>query len=176
MPPTFTVATGGGGRHFYFRFPVGATEKSAAKLGDGIDIKAAGGYVVAPPSTHACGGAYRIENDLEHAEMSGWLLKLLTRKNKLPRDPNSAVGNDSAFDYQPASTQPDGGFGKIYSKGGRNRKLFDVGCALRGRGESELAIECELLRTNELRCAPPLETAEVLTIARNTLRYARNSN
>lgn len=176
LPLTFTVATGGGGRHFYFQFPVGATEKLAGKLGDGIDIKTEGGYVVAPPSTHASGGAYRIENDLETAALPGWLLELLTRKNKLPRDPNLSVANKSEFDYQPASTRIGGGFGKIYTEGKRNRKLFDVGCTMRGRGEPAEAVEIELLRTNELRCSPPLGTEEVLTIARNTLQYERNSN
>lgn len=103
LPPTFTVATGGGGRHFYFGFPAGAEEKLAGKLGDGIDIKSSGGYIVAPPSTHKSGGAYRIANDSEPAELPGWLLELLTRKNKLPRDLNLSVTHKSAFDYQPAA-------------------------------------------------------------------------
>lgn len=145
-------------------------------MGDGIDIKATGGYIVAPPSTHASGGAYRVESDSEFAELPDWLLECLTQKNKLPRDYNSAVGNDSAFGYQPASTRTGGGFGKIYVEGGRNRKLFDVGCAMRGRGEPAEAVAIELLRTNELRCSPPLETEEVLVIAGNTLQYERNSN
>ncbi|MGI8494202.1 MAG: bifunctional DNA primase/polymerase [Pyrinomonadaceae bacterium] len=176
LPPTFTVATGGGGRHFYFQFPVGAAEKLAGKLGDGVDIKSSGGYIVAPPSTHKSGGVYRVENDSEPAALPGWLLELLTRKNKLPRDPNLSIANKSAFDYQPASTRRGGGFGKIYVEGGRNRKLFDVGCAMRGRGETAEAIEFELLRTNELRCSPPLGADEVLIIASNTLQYERNPN
>jgi hypothetical protein len=51
MNPTATVATGGGGWHLYYRHPGGP---AAAALPDraGVDIKADGGYVVAPPSIH----------------------------------------------------------------------------------------------------------------------------
>ncbi|WP_433298965.1 bifunctional DNA primase/polymerase [Actinoplanes sp. CA-030573] len=51
MPPTRCVRTGSGGWHLYYRHP---GIKLAAKLRghQGIDIKADGGYVVAPPSIH----------------------------------------------------------------------------------------------------------------------------
>lgn len=60
LPQTVTVATGGGGRHYYFTEPRGA---SCRVLADGIDVKANGGYVVAPPSMHPDGGKYRWIND-----------------------------------------------------------------------------------------------------------------
>lgn len=48
---TAIVATPSGGRHFYFRCPEGQTFPSGNNvLGPGLDIKSAGGYVVAPPS------------------------------------------------------------------------------------------------------------------------------
>ncbi|WP_308200872.1 bifunctional DNA primase/polymerase [Actinoplanes sp. M2I2] len=51
MPPTRCVRTGSGGWHLYYRHPGGTL---AAKLHGhpGIDLKADGGYVVAPPSIH----------------------------------------------------------------------------------------------------------------------------
>jgi hypothetical protein len=51
MPPTRCVRTGSGGWHLYYRHPGGTL---AAKMHDhpGIDIKADGGYIVAPPSIH----------------------------------------------------------------------------------------------------------------------------
>ena len=53
MPPTRCVRTGSGGWHLYYRHPGGTL---AAKLHGhpGIDVKADGGYVVAPPSIHPC--------------------------------------------------------------------------------------------------------------------------
>ncbi len=59
MTPTATVATGGGGWHLYYRHPGGPL---LAALPDrpGVDVKADGGYVVAPPSAHpGTGRPYR---------------------------------------------------------------------------------------------------------------------
>lgn len=51
LPATVTVDTGGGGRHYYYRHdaPLG---NSSGKLGPHIDVKADGGQVVFPGSTH----------------------------------------------------------------------------------------------------------------------------
>ena len=51
MTPTATVATGGGGWQLYYRHPGGPTLPALPGV-PGIDIKADGGYVVAPPSIH----------------------------------------------------------------------------------------------------------------------------
>ena len=54
------VLTGGGGAHYYFRNPPNVVVHSGANLlGRGIDIRAAGRYVIAPPSCHISGGEYR---------------------------------------------------------------------------------------------------------------------
>jgi hypothetical protein len=59
MPPTAAVATGGGGWHLYYRHP-GTPVASTLPDHPGVDIKADGGYVVAPPSTHpGTGRRYR---------------------------------------------------------------------------------------------------------------------
>ena len=49
LPVCPQARTGNGGWHFYYILPEGL-KASKDKLGRGIDIKAAGGYVVAPPS------------------------------------------------------------------------------------------------------------------------------
>lgn len=56
LPLTLGVRTGTGGMHLYYlaRDP----KNSAGKLGNGIDTRGAGGYVVAPPSIHPNGNAY----------------------------------------------------------------------------------------------------------------------
>ena len=53
MPPTRCVRTGSGGWHLYYRHPGGRFAANLDHHGhQGIDIKADGGYVVAPPSIH----------------------------------------------------------------------------------------------------------------------------
>lgn len=53
MSPTRCVATGSGGWHLYYRNPGGPLAKNLDHRGHpGIDVKADGGYVVAPPSIH----------------------------------------------------------------------------------------------------------------------------
>ena len=49
--PTRMASTPSGGGHLYFRAPEGVEiRNSAGKLGPGLDVRARGGYIVAPPS------------------------------------------------------------------------------------------------------------------------------
>ncbi|MFD1716723.1 phage/plasmid primase, P4 family [Georgenia deserti] len=72
MPETFTVSTMSGGRHLYFRAWPGS-KSSAGKLGDGLDVRGEGGYVIVPPSP-----GYAIERNLRPAEAPAWLRELAT--------------------------------------------------------------------------------------------------
>ena len=52
MTPTYAVATGGGGWHLYYTHPGIPVLSRPMPDRDGVDVKADGGYVVAPPSVH----------------------------------------------------------------------------------------------------------------------------
>ena len=57
---TVAVATGGGGRHFYFSLPKDVVlTRSAGVVGKGLDIITDKSYIVAPPSAHESGGRYK---------------------------------------------------------------------------------------------------------------------
>jgi hypothetical protein len=45
-----SARTPSGGRHFYFALPDGVEASNANTFPDGIDVRGAGGYVVAPPT------------------------------------------------------------------------------------------------------------------------------
>lgn len=78
LPQTICATTGGGGMHYYFAAPCGY-RSSAGALGPGLDIRAAGGYVIAPPSSHRSGGRYVWDlapEDTKLALAPGWLLTL----------------------------------------------------------------------------------------------------
>ncbi len=52
LPRTLAAVTGRGGYHLVYGHPGGKIMSGAGKGGPGVDIKADGGYVVAPPSVH----------------------------------------------------------------------------------------------------------------------------
>ena len=69
MTLTYTSLTGGGGKHLLFKAPADVEIKnSAGKLASGIDVRAAGGYIVLPPSIHPNGKLYQWENDADTIE------------------------------------------------------------------------------------------------------------
>jgi predicted P-loop ATPase len=77
FPDTVESLTGGGGRHLFYQHPGGDLRISAHTLGPGVDIKADGGYVVAPPSRHASGQCYEWEasshpDDIAIAPLPRW--------------------------------------------------------------------------------------------------------
>lgn len=62
LPTDALVKTGSGGFHFYFQLENQKINSSASKVADHIDVRANGGYVVAPPSTHISGNNYEWTN------------------------------------------------------------------------------------------------------------------
>jgi hypothetical protein len=78
FPPTAESLTGGGGRHLLYQHPGAALRCGADALGPGVDLKADGGYIVAPPSLHASGRYYEWEasshpDDCPLAPLPAWI-------------------------------------------------------------------------------------------------------
>ncbi len=61
--------TPGGGRHFYFRYPEGKKIGNNCRKVSGCDLRAEGGYVVAPPSRGENGKCYQWHNRLSISEI-----------------------------------------------------------------------------------------------------------
>lgn len=72
LPRTIKVATGGGGAHLYFwsEEPV-----HSHRLGPGVEIKAEGAYVVAPPSVHTSGVEYKFTRKATQLPLPAWVLE-----------------------------------------------------------------------------------------------------
>ncbi len=80
-PVTPMVRTAGGGLHLYFKHP-DKDIRTGIRVAPGLDVKASGGYVVAPPSVGENGKPYEWVVGLEDAEPADppeWLLKILER-------------------------------------------------------------------------------------------------
>lgn len=79
LPPGRTVATGGGGLHLYFQHPGHKVSNDAGRrLGEGLDVRGDGGYVLAPPSRHQSRAVYKLAaRGGEIPPMPDWLIERL---------------------------------------------------------------------------------------------------
>jgi len=159
LPATRTHGTGSGGMHYLYRYPSEAGQvirNSAGKLGEGLDVRGEGGYIVLPPSRTT--RPYEVLDALTIAEAPGWLLEALTRK---PTPSSSAAPAGDSL-----RAVADVGGGKI-PVGRRNVTLTSI-CGLMHDGTRDLAaLTADLMAVNEARCAIPLPAAEVEKIARS---------
>jgi putative DNA primase/helicase len=150
------------GRHVYFQYPQGMMVKNAVRIAPAIDIRAAGGQVVAPPSVHPDTGAvYEWISGTETLplpECPQWLLDLLAVR-----------GGDKQTAQQTAprtcADLP------AFEEGRRNDGLYRLACSLRAKGLTEAGIRAALAEENRQRCNPPLPESEVGTIARQSAKY-----
>jgi len=82
---TYTVQTGGGGLHFYFKYNLDESkEMKSSGILEGIDILGDKGKAIAPPSLHESGNHYIEYNPNKSMEINpapDWLIDLLTEKN-----------------------------------------------------------------------------------------------
>jgi hypothetical protein len=100
LPQTLTARSPKGSLHIYFRMPSDSEVAcSASMVGGGLDIRASGGYIVAPPSLRA-EGPYRwleghIPGTTEIAEAPAWLLEAIKqnseRRKKAEHDPETTA-------------------------------------------------------------------------------------
>lgn len=80
LPATLQQRTGSGGDQLFFIYPDGVDIPcSASKVGPGIDIRSAGGYVIVPPSMNEA-GAYVWLNRLQPAPLPQAWIDRLARK------------------------------------------------------------------------------------------------
>lgn len=78
LPATMTTKTGSGGQHYFYRMPDDATIVTDSNvLGQGVDIRGEGGFVVAGGSVHRNGELYQCDFD-ELADAPSWLLDQVT--------------------------------------------------------------------------------------------------
>ncbi|MDR4469061.1 MAG: phage/plasmid primase, P4 family [Nitrospira sp.] len=153
LPQTRTVRTGNG-RHLYFNYPGRPIQSSAGTLGKGVDVRADGGYVVAPPSMHQNGTRYCWTSAVNQglAELPSWLQTELI---------SGSINTTTRID------QVEG----IIHEGHRNDAMTRLAGALRRQGFEESMILTALQAENQSRCVPPLPQAELESIARSVAGY-----
>jgi len=153
LPDMVRVQTGNG-MHVYFTHP---SEPVANRVGirPGLDVRGAGGYVIAPPSIHISGKHYLFEIGHEPETMAlapppPWLLALVREDRRR-----------LTFDGTPL----------VIPAGQRNDRLFALACTLRRYGLGVPAITGCLGAINAHHVQPPLDNDELRRIAASAGRY-----
>ena len=149
LPDTVTALTPTGGRHFYF-LSAKALKNSAKFQGkDGVDVRAEGGYVVAPPSIHPdTKTPYRWENGKSPFEIPFAMLP-----NSWERAMEKNVPKDEKRTIEDVK----------FTKGNRVDSLVSLIGSLVRKGLNELEIRAAVDVANSMRCLPPLSPSEMET-------------
>lgn len=77
IPQTLSSHTGSGGQHLLFRHTPNLKNNNHGKIGRGLDFRADGGQIIAPPSLHFSGNRYLWENESQIAPPPIWLVELM---------------------------------------------------------------------------------------------------
>ena len=154
LPSTLETKTGGGGRHLFFQHQQDLRNK--VDFQPGLDVRAEGGYVIAPPSRHANGQHYEFSRapKPEKTHIAPWPAALFAmlyhpRENTMYTDSRHTI-----------------------PQGRRNSTLASLAGTMQKRGMTKGAIAAALLTDNRERCKPPLEDQEVIRIAESIAKYA----
>lgn len=165
LPPTWRFLTGGGGEHVIFRHPGRSVPNSASKIGEGIDVRGDGGYIVAPPSLHICGRPYAISVDhhpdeVELADAPTWLLDRICPVIDTATTTQATKKARSSQNWRDLTASH-------VSEGQRNAVIAQLtGHLLRRFIDPRVALNL-LQAWNVIHCSPPLPGDEVLNTVRS---------
>lgn len=144
LPDTLKVITGGGGQHLYFKYP-GHPLRSRSNIWPGIDVRADGGFVVAPPSVHVSGMKYVWEDQADPsgmplADLPEWILLQLRPLKREMRIDSGEQFKRAPSKLHNSTAIVDELLRQALQRcvpGSRNNDGFWLACQLRDNGISE---------------------------------------
>ena len=149
LPETLVQQTASGGYHYFFKQP--SFEWISGTNADlGIDVRADRGYIVAPPST-------LIKNKNHEAGSYTWLTQY-----------EIAVAPQWLYDWVRNSKKK---IQNNFREGGRNCRLTSIAGYHRAKSGFDFEQLLELLKLENQKNDPPLDLAEVETIAKSVSQY-----
>lgn len=175
MPYTLMSETGGGGLHYFFKYPAGTTVKSRILHSDlpGLDIKANGGQIVIPPSLHRSGKRYGWAEGRTGAEAVATLPpSILEAFEKIQRGTGGgAEGVGQAVDI--TALYRDG-----IPDGKRNETLHRAAVSTARKmgvdtGDPMVIgmVKAMIETLNQKACRPPLPDSEIDKIVRSAVEF-----
>ena len=165
LPNTVEALTGGGGRHILFAYDKRITT-SNGKVGPGIDIKSDGGYIVAPPSTHASERQYEWElsshpDDVALAIAPAFLMRAS------PDTTTKSVIESPGIDPEEVL--------EGVAEGARDDTLFRYACRLRSEDRPKTEAVALILAAAG-RCDPPFPAKAALQKVNQAYKYPPGHN
>jgi len=152
---TLMVHSPSGGRHYYFSYPQGNYNiRNKANLRPGIDIRANGGYIIAPGSSINDKPYYFDDKYKDIAELPEKLLKILIASNAKPK----------------ITTKNLDGIKENY----RDDTIFSHACSLRGKDIPYETAKLEILDIAH-NCNPAFPDDEAIKCLDSAYRYEPNS-
>ena len=159
LPDSWLSITGRGGYHLFYKsaFPI------PSKIGwlDDVDIRADGGYIVAPPSVHPNGTRYEWEQGPDEYEL------ITSQDIDVEFVLNSVIASGYKEKSQPLSV-PD-----VIEVGHRDELMFKLACKYQAMGMSDEAMLAALMKENEVRCKPPLTEKEIRKKVEQAQKYQK---
>ena len=158
LPDSWMSITGRGGYHLIYKslFPV----PSKINWIVDVDIRADGGYIVAPPSIHPNGNRYEWEQDPEEYDL------ITTEDTDVEFIMNSVLAS------QKSNTEPLKVPDEI-PKGHRDETMFKLACKYQAMGMSDSEMFAALTVANKERCKPPLTDKEIKQKLKQAQKYAK---
>jgi len=169
LPDTPKARTPTGGWHLYFR---GTTR--SRPFGTGIDIKSAGGMVVAPGSETG-NGTYTWTNAGPVATLPRWLEALIgapRERQKRSEMPAVNLDNGAAIEWAKHYLTHEAPPAIANERG--NDTTYSVAARLHGEGLAEQTALDMMLEFYNPHCDPPWSPKEMQEIVCNAYRYAQN--
>jgi putative DNA primase/helicase len=162
--PKTLITTTGKGYHLYFCYDYQENLSNKTGIMPSVDIRAEGGYVVAPPSIHQTGRQYEFMENWQIAKLPDWLFKLAKDKPEgLPQPNNFKNLENTNVDNLP-----------IIPEGERNDELTKYAGYFLGRNCNYEEALKKLQAINQAKCQPPLSEKEVETIVKSIYERERN--
>lgn len=159
IPDSWQSITGRGGYHLFFKasFPVNS------RIGwlDGVDVRANGGYIVAPPSIHPNGNRYEWEQSPEEYPLMD------SSDTDIEFVLNSIIAAGHLEKAEPFKVP------EVIPQGHRDEMMFKLACKYQSMGMSDEAMLAALIAENATRCQPPLSEKEIRQKVKQAQKYEK---
>lgn len=167
LPVSWTVTSGrGDGKHIYLRIPkeldLRCSQGKVDTYGPGLDVRANGGYIVAPPSEHKSGRQYLWDDEyspeeIPLADAPDWLITEVSKRCKTPNKREKAdICREDVLPFH-----------------FRNSTLYSDACHMRDLGLSKRNVHLYIgaRATNPLYCNPVMTPDEVDRLIDSAFSY-----